>query len=290
MINLSGLYLDVDPDAYHSDELPTPSLNQSLIPTLLKKSAYHAAFEHPRLNPYGSARESSRAQWLGEAVHRLALGRGRQISEIRWPDYSSASAREARDEAMRNKRIPVLTRDLIRSRDMALILRDTIEQEFCHEEYFTEVMLCWEEETPSGLIWCRSLIDAYCPSRAYALDPKVLRTPATAEAFGANAAKSGYDIQDAFIRRGLGRVLPDLEGRLRFSNLVMESAAPHGHSVFEPDGPSRAAAELQVQDAINIWGRCLHSRTWPSYPAGRRPYSTPAWYQQQLLTEAFTAQ
>lgn len=279
----AGLYVDVDSDAYFSDPLPTPSLTQSLIPDLLNKSPWHAAYRSPKLNPYGPGREQSKAMWLGEATHRIALGRGRDISEIRYANYSSSSAREARDEAVRNNRIPVLTNDLIKSRDMARLLRGFVEQEFKGEEYVTEVMIAWVEETPFGPIWCRGLLDAYCPALAYALDPKVLRIPATAEAFGPTAVKSGYDIQGRWYERGLSKVFPDLAGRSRFANLVVENVAPNGCAAFEPDAETKAAADFQINLAINRWAECLHSGKWPSYPRSVQQYSAPAWRAKQLL-------
>jgi hypothetical protein len=285
-IEKPGLYLDVDPDAYHSDELPTPSLNQSIVPALVEMSPRHAAALHPRLNPYGQVAESSRAQWLGEATHRLALGRGRQISEIKYPNYQSSSAREARDEAVRNKRIPVLSNELLTVREMAIILRRLIEEEFQGKEYFTEVMIAWQEETPFGPIWCRSLVDAYCPELAYVLDPKVLRIPATPEAFGPTAARSGYDIQGALQTRGFGMLFPELEGRFRFANLVVEKEVPHGCRAMAPDPISRDAAAADVQAAIDLWGRCLHAREWRGYPHGAAAYSTPAWRHKRTLERA----
>lgn len=283
MISAPGLYCEVSAEEYFADPCPTPSLNQSLIPYLLKKSPRHAAYHHPRTNPYGPARESGKAQWLGEAVHRIALGRGREISEVRYRDYSSSSAREDRDLAVSNGRIPVLSSDLVRARDMAAILKDLINQEFEGRSYVTEAMLCWREETAHGSIWCRGLIDAFCPDLMYGLDPKVLRTDATPEAFGPNAAKSGYDVQGRWYVRGLERLYPEMAGRVRFANLVMESAAPHGHAILTPDGPTETLADMQVRSAIELWGRCVNTRSWPSYPRAKQTYSTPPWHAQAVM-------
>ena len=283
MISAPGLY-DIDANEYFADPCPAPSLTQSGIPTLLKRSPYHFAHRHPRLNPYGGEPATERAQYLGQAVHRLALGRGREISEIRYPDFVHSSAREARDLAVANGRIPVLTRDLVRCRDMAEILKRKIDEALGGAPYVTETVIAWTETTPSGPIWCRAMIDVWCPSLATALDPKALRIAATAEAFGRTAAESGYDIQAVFYARGLLAVFPALS-KVRFANLVVESSPPHGAQSFAPDASARVIAEAQVEEAIDLFGQCLHSRTWPSYPAGIQPYTTPGWYQQSVLNQ-----
>ena len=282
MITQPGMFEDVDADDYFADPCPAPSLTQSLIPTILKRSAYHCAHMHPRLNPYGSSSGSARAQYLGSAVHRLALGRGREISEIRYPDFVHSSAREARDLAVANGRIPILTRELVKARDMAEILKRKISEALGGAPYVTETVIAWVETTPAGPVWCRGMIDVWCPSLAIALDPKALRIAATAEAFGRTAAESGYDIQAAFYSRGLQAVFPELP-RVGFANRVVESSPPHGAQSFAPDASARVIAEAQVQEAIDLFGTCLHSRSWPSYPAGIQPYSTPGWYQQSIV-------
>lgn len=276
-----GFHPDMEADVYFADPCPEPSLNQSGIPTLLKRSPYHFAFQHPRLNPYGDRDAGGeRAQYLGSAVHRLALGRGREISEIRYPDYIHSSAREARDLAVANGRIPILSRELVKARDMAEIVRREIAEALDGAPYETEVVIIWMEDTSWGPIWCRGMLDVWCPSKLIALDPKCLRIAATAEAFGKTAADSGYDIQASFYSRGLATLTQS--AGVKFANLVVESAPPHGAQSFAPDASARIIADEWVNQAIQLFARCLYTRQWPSYPAGVQSYTTPSWYQQAL--------
>jgi hypothetical protein len=278
-----GVYLDMNGQDYHADPTPTPSLTQSLIPDLVRRSPMHAAARHPRLNPYGRALESTKAQWFGEVVHRLALGRGREISVVRYKDYQSSSAREARDLAVANGRIPVLERDLVTAQDMAAILRSLLDQEFKGHPYDTEVPIFWLEETDYGPIWCRGLLDAYCGEMAYILDPKILRTPAMPIFFGANAAKSGYEIQLRWYRRGMSTLFPELQGRVQHANLVMESFFPHGYAVLEPDEEAVHFADEEIKRAINLWGKCIHTRSFPGYPKTIQKYSLPPWHMREVI-------
>lgn len=281
----AGIYLDFDIDEYYADMCPQPSLNQSLIPDLLERSPYHMAFKHPRLNPYGGeATSGTKTAWLGSAVHRLALGRGREISTIRYPDYQSTSARDARDLAIANGRIPVLEKELVKARDMAEILKRQIHEALDGAAYETEVVIAWEEQTADGPAWCRMMLDVWCSERGIALDPKALRIAAMPDAFGRAAADAGYDIQASFGRRGLETIIPDMAGRIRFANLVVENYPPHGAQMLELGEASKAIADWKVEYAIAKFGYCLHHHSWPSYPKGIQKFETPSYYHQQALT------
>lgn len=284
MIAVAGFYPDMAADQYFADPCRQPSLNQSLIPDLLKRSPMHAAHKHPRLNPYGGmASDGDKAMWLGSAVHRLALGRGREISTIRYRDYTSGAARDARDLALANGRIPILEHELVKARDMADILKRRISEALDGAPYVTEVVICWQEHTRFGPIWCRAMLDVWCEAKAMALDPKALSTPATADAFGRTASNSGYDIQAVFYSRGLSVLAPKVKGKVRFANLVVENTPPHGDQMLEPDEDSRRAAESLVVQAMETFARCLYARDWPGYPKGIQPYATPSWAQRSAL-------
>ncbi len=274
------LYPSMSVETYYADPCPAPSLNQSLIPSLLFRSAYHAAYDHPRLNPYGPADIGGKAQFLGSAVHRLALGKGAEISPIRYSDYTSSAAREARDLAVANGRIPILERELVKARDLAAIVRDQIEEELGGEPYDTEVVMVWQESTRYGPIWCRGMLDVWCATKSVALDVKCLRIDATPEAFGRTMAQSGYDIQAVHYTRGLHQLV---KAGCDFANLVVESTPPHGAAAFRPDEPSLAIAERQVAEAYELWAKCVHEWSFPSYPRGIRSVSSPAWHQKQIM-------
>lgn len=278
-----GVYYDMDYLTYRNDPCPMPSLNQSLIPALVNRSPLHAAFEHPRLNPYAKPRSATSAQLLGEAVHRLALGRGRGISTIRYKDFSSQSARDDRDEALRNNRIPILEWQRLEAEDMARTLRERIEEACEGNPYATEVVLIWKERTMYGEVYCRCQIDVFCEALALVLDPKALRISATAGAFGKTAADSGYAEQAVFYKRGLAVLMPELKDRLRFANLVVENYPPFAAQSFAPDTNTLYVAERQCATAVELFAKCLHSRSWPGYPRGIQEYATPAWHQQRII-------
>lgn len=278
-----GVYFDMPEHEYRQDPAPEPSLNQSLIPALLDRSPFHAAYECPRLNPYGRLRLPSRAQIFGETVHRLALGRGREISTVRYRDYTSSSARDDRDEALRNNRIPVLEHQYLAAHEIATIVRERMVEACEGHPYQTEVVLIWKERTVHGEIYCRAQVDVWCEALGLALDPKILSTPATPFAFGRAAADGGYDLQAVFYGRGFGQLMPQFKGSVRFANLVVESYPPFATQSFAPDQNTRYVAERRCAQAMELWARCLKERAWPSYPRGIQSYETPSFHQQRII-------
>jgi hypothetical protein len=171
---------------------------------------------------------------------------------------------------------------------MARILRERIDEACKGHEYLTEVVVAWTEDTPFGPVWCRAMLDVLCLPLGLVLDPKALRVAAIAGAFGKTAAESGYDLQARFYPRGVEAVVPELAGRVKFANLVVENYAPFAAATFEPDAETKAGADFQIHLAINRFAECLYSRKWPSYPKAPQTYSTPAWRQQQLIARQFS--
>lgn len=278
-ITAPGFYPDMGELEYFADPCPAPSLRQSGIKVLDGRSPYHFAYQHPRLNPYRQARAPTRFMIMGSAVHSLALGRGKEVSLIRYPDYRNPSAIRARDAALGAGRIPVLEREHDRAQVGAAIVRRAIEDELEGAEYFTEVPVFWTEETPFGPIWCGAMLDVWCPSRATALDVKFSSVFATPEAVGRDMASNGYDVQNSWYRRALAANVADFGGRFRFGTLYVEDQAPHGYSVFELDDGSAHVAEGVCNRAVKTFARCLYARSWPSYPA-HQTTSTPPYHHQ----------
>jgi len=289
-ITAPGMYPDLDGDVYFDDPCPEPSLRQSLIPRLVKRSPLAAAFRHPRLNPYGDAGESSKVQYFGSAVHRLALGRGREIAIIRYPDWRSSSARQKRDEAIRSKRIPILERDYLRADAAADIVRGRIEEAAGGHKIVTEVPFFWREPTAAGPIWAAGMLDVWIPGLLKVLDPKTTTKEATLDQYERDAAANGYDFQRAWYLRGLNRLAleglagmtPEDAGRITFENLVIESDQPHDSALFELDESSTGPVDQLCGLAAERWAQCLAARTWPGYPRKTQRAQTPPYHRNAL--------
>jgi hypothetical protein len=290
-ISEPGFYPDLDAVRYFEDPTPYPSCSQSWIKRANDASPYHAAADHPRLNPYGLKAGSKAAHlFLGDAVHRLALGKGREVSIIRYPDYRSSDARRARDLAIANGRIPVLEKIHVQALDMAALVRAKIESTLGGAEYLTEVPIFWREpvDVDGGTVWvwCRGMLDVWCPDLARILDVKTTAGLATEEETGKTIASNGYDVQESFYRRGVGRILPHLAGRVDFDFLWIETESPYGHAARPVDGVTRNTGAIQVDMGLLKFARGQASGVWPSYPQDRIPVGVPNWHHQRIAARA----
>lgn len=278
-----GIYVGGSSDDYFLDPCPEPSLNQSLIKVGDEAAPLHMAFEHVRLNPYNRRDDSSRAQWLGSAVHRLALGAGKEVAVLRYPDFKHSSARNARDEAIRRNEIPILERDYERSLAMAKRARRLIEETAAGEPFYTEVPVYWREPTRFGAVWARALLDIWIPSRGRIVDLKTTRGRATSVGVSRDVAANGYDIQDPWYLRGVAQADPELAGRVTFEFLYVESDAPHGHALHRMGEESRYPASRVCDRQAESFAQGMTSGQWPGYPRQTQRFETAGWHIQARL-------
>ncbi|GBR70939.1 hypothetical protein [Gluconobacter kanchanaburiensis] len=93
-IEKPGIY-DMPEAVYHSDPCLEPSLSNSIARVLLDQSPMHAHYAHPRLNLKREPFEVTAAMDFGTALHKLLLGKGAAIVEVKADAYRSAAAKEA---------------------------------------------------------------------------------------------------------------------------------------------------------------------------------------------------
>jgi hypothetical protein len=291
-ISEPGFYPDLDAGRYFQDPAPYPSVSQSWIKREAEASPYHAANDHPRLNPYGTRKGSKAAHlFLGDAVHRLALGKGREISIVRYPDYKSEAARNDRDAAIANNRIPILQRVHVQAFDMAELVRAKIVETLGGAPYETEVPIFWTEEVtlPSGrvvTVWCRGMLDVWCPSLAWVLDVKTMSGLASDEGIAKQIENNDYAVQGRFYPRGVERILPELAGRVKFDFLWIEAGEPYGHRATPLDGSTRHTGDLMVDMGLQAFAEGMASGVWPSYPQDGAPIGARSFYHQRIEARA----
>jgi len=90
-------------------------------------------------------------------------------------------------------------------------------------------------------------------------------TDASTKTFEKKIFDAGYHIQNAFYRRGVETILPELQGRVRFVYLVIESEPPYALNIIELSGMGEALAELDANNAIEKWAECMKTGKWPGY-------------------------
>lgn len=274
-----GLYGKIPDFVYHQDR---GSLSSSGARLLLPPSC-PAKFKERMDNPPKPKREYD----FGHVAHRLILGEGADIVEIEAPDYRTKDAREQRDKAHADDKVPVLTSELDKARRMAdKVLRDPdagplfkrghAEVSLYHVDPETGVRL---RARPDWL----TLID----DRLWCVDFKTTNT-ANLDEFERKAAGFGYHLQAAFYLDLL--IALEIHAEPAFVLVACEKDAPHIVSVREPDAEAVAEGRRRNRQAIRLYARCHERDEWPSYATGIVPMSLPPWaFTETTLDDLFTA-
>jgi hypothetical protein len=284
-ITKPGLYFNVPCDDYFADPCPEPSLSNSGIGILLNQSPLHFAAQHPRLNGGVDACKATAAMHRGSVVHRLALGAGKDYVIIDADSYRTKEAKAQREEAEANGLVPILAEKFEEAEAQAKVVRQHLDDVLLGETFLPEVVLVWQIETPHGLIWCRGMIDAWCPTLLTAVDLKST-TDASPTAATRRMVNGGYDTQDAWYSRGLGHVTGEA-GRIRFVTLFGENDPPFASHAVTINEAWRTSAWDLCEEAAEIFARCKKAGQWPGYPRTPQLLSPPDWLISQRMVRGF---
>lgn len=271
MIDKPGIYREFDGEAYFADPCPRASLSQSIAKILIDRSPLHAAMAHPRLreavgalNDDDDAEKYVKAQAIGNAAHKLMLGRGKDVDVIDLPDFKTKAARELRDAASMAGRVPILTKHMIDATDMVESGRSQIkshEAADCFQNGDGEVALIWQEKG----IWFRCLVDWLHHDLLTVDDYKTGAVSVAPHVVGYRMVDQGWDIQAAMIERGLDALHPQTAGRRRYRFIAQENDDPYALTVCQLSESVMTMGRKKLQAAVDVWTRCLDRGEWPGY-------------------------
>lgn len=285
-IDKPGIYRDISEADYRADPCPRPSLTQSICKVLLDNSPLHAMMEHPRLaDPDVEDDETEKyvkAQAIGNAAHKLMLGRGKDIAVIKADSFRGGAAKDSRDDALAAGLLPVLAKHHEEAAAMVSIARDQITK---HEDRdaFTlgsgEVMIAWQEDG----FWYRALVDWLSDDLRTVDDFKTTGMSVAPHVLGIRAEAAGWHIQAAFIERGLDILDPAGAGRRRFRFIAQEQFRPYQLVVAHMSEHWLTMGRKKVQHADAAWRACLASGRWPGYPPRGIVPEYPVWAENRWL-------
>lgn len=282
-ISKPGIYRDIDTATYFADPAPDPSLSQSICKVLLESSPAHAKVEHPRLRGEPpETEEYKKATAIGNAAHKLMLGRGKDIVEINADDFKTKDARQKRDETFRAGRVPILSAHY---QDALELVIEGKRQIAHHEDRdaFTagsaEVMIIWQEDE----FWYRTLVDWLTDDLRTVDDFKTTGMSVAPHKLGHLAESAGWHVQAAFIERGLDALDPAGAGRRRFRFVAQEQYKPWALSIAHMDEHWLTMGRKQIAAADALWRRSISSRKWPAYPARGIVPDYPAYAEARWL-------
>jgi len=294
LIDQPGVY-EMSNDDYHADPCVEPSLSASTAFTLISRSPRHAWLQHPRLNPKFEPEEKATFD-LGELAHTLLLRDERAIHVIDAADFKTKDAREQRDQARKDGKIPVLKAKLDEVKAMVAAARA---QCAAHEEapwLFTagqpEQTLIWPEKVVDAVVWCRVRLDWLpqldsFPQHIFP-DYKTTGSVALPDEWGRRTLFDlGNDVRAAFYLRGIRAVLKLDRPQYRF--VVQETEPPYALSVMALLPHALEVADAKVEYAIRLWAWCRAKNYWPGYYRQTAYLDSPPWHEQQWLHRKSTA-
>lgn len=270
---------------YHADPCPIPSLSSSIAKVLIEQSPRHAAAEHPRLNPDREEKESA-AMDLGSVAHELLLGKGGGFVVIEADNYQTKAAREARDAARAAGKVPVLLHQLDKADVIAEAARMTLDATPDAAHIFKagaghpEVVAIWQEADGT---WCRAMLDWWTADCSEIDDLKTSGADISPAAVGKLISNMGYEVSEAFYRRGVTQLLPELGGRLKFRFVFVETSAPYEVVIVENDSTGRELGRRKAEYAIRRWGECLRAGEFPGYARKIHIAEYPAWSEASWM-------
>ncbi len=286
-----GLYA-MSEAAYHADPLPEPSLSRSIAQLLVTKSPRHARAAHPRLTKQDDVIEkNSRERDIGSAAHALLLRQPTPIVVIEHDEFRTKDAKDKRTAAQKRGAVPLLEKDYEVVKAMVKEAHEHLADETdpairnlisADPESIThnEITAVWRDRC--GDAWARARMDHLhiAPKRITIIDYKTSAKSAEPDAVKDLIFKSNYHFQDAFYRRGMRALVPEIDRHeiaLDFLFIVQEQEPPFEIAVTYVDAPGRMIGEKMVSDAFLMWRKCWEENNWPGYPRGIFAAEMPPW-------------
>lgn len=273
--------LSLREEDYHADALPEaltggrPSLSNSLAKVLLDRSPAHAYARHPRLG--GAPQQDTMVFSRGKLAHKLLLGKGAEVVVIDAADWRSEEAREARDAAWAEGKIPTLKDAYVTAVEAAEVVRGKLAKRGVVLGGESELQLAWTEVRHGEPVWCRGMLDHLVidGDRATIYDLKTTRD-ASPRACANAIIKYGYDTQRAAYTRAVERLYPQVS-RVDFKFIFAETEPPFAMTHGTLDEVMRVRGEERWLQAVDTWAECLRFGQWPEYAWSEVEFQAPAW-------------
>jgi hypothetical protein len=256
----------------------TPRLSQSTAHALLSESPYHAWRYHPQLGAIG--RERTREMDRGTILHELVWRAGSDvpgIAVLKFDNFRTKLAQQARDEALEAGLMPVLDKQMDGYQTAARSIRAAIANFDISLIGEPEHEIAWTERADDGTeVLCRGRLDMWQPQSATILDLKTCKSCRPDKCIRSMVG-FGADIQRAAYVSGIEKNFPEFAGRVDFINLFATCEEPYLVTPIRHSGAMRQLGDSRWRRAINLWAKCLRNDSWPAYTTEILTLSPPQW-------------
>lgn len=289
VVTKPGLYADMPEDVYHGDPVPGGSLSSSGARKLLPPSC-PAIYRYEQ--DHGSP--AKRTFDFGHAAHKAVLGIGADIVEVDAGDWRTKAAREERDAAYAEGKVPLLAAEVAQVDAMAAAIRQhpVAAALFDHARGGKpEQSMFWQQPvpvaTPDGprptTVWRRARLD-WLPSltasgRLIIADYK---TAACAEPgkFTRAVFDHGYHQQAAWYIDAVTAL--GLADDIAFVFVVQEKNPPYPVTVCELDFDALRIGRLLNHRALTTFADCQRTGRWPGYSDEVELITPPPWITREF--------
>lgn len=256
------------PDMPEADYHAHPSLSQSQLKTILDTPAKFA-WERQHGRPHRAAYDT------GHAVHTALLGVGGQTVVVDADDWRTKAARDARDAAHAEGKVPLL-------RDQAAkvaAIRDAVmghpaARTILEAPGDVELSLFWDD--PDTDVPMRGRIDkvATRADGTHVLVDLKSTTDASARRFGKSVWDYRYHMQRAVYLHGWEVITGEA---CEFLFIAVETDAPHLTAVYTLDDIAVEAGWRDYRTALDTYITCTETGTWPGYGDSIQTLPSPRW-------------
>jgi hypothetical protein len=273
-----GIYPDMPIDVYHGDPVPGGSLSSSGARKLLDPSC-PAIYKWERDNPQPHKREFD----IGHAAHLLVLGDGPELEVIDFPDWKKVAARELRDLAYDEGKVPLLTKEHEQVQAMAEAIRQhpTAGRLFDPEAGTAEQSLFWHD--PQFKVWRRARPD-WMPHRGdgrlVVVDYKTCRA-ADPGALQRAVYEHGYHAQAAWYLDAVKAFALHGDQEPAFVFVFQTKTAPYLVHLVELDFPALTLGAARNERALRTYAECQRTGVWPGFNDRITYLPLPPWAEKR---------
>lgn len=264
---MSARLLDVTPEEYHRID----AFSSSIAKVLIEKSPAHA--RHAQLV---GDHDPTKAKDRGSVMHHLVLGKGRDFEILDYEDWRTNDSKRDRDKARAAGKTPILKHAFEAASFGAIAIMKELARRGIRLDGVSEQAMTWEEESPSGLVVCKGMMDHVTADFRIIYDLKITED-ASPTAIERSAENFGHGIQRAAYVSGAGKVRPDMAGRTTMRFIFAEPDPPYAVNIVEPDGMFRELGSRRWHRAVDTWASCAKANEWRAYGEGVNPITAPTW-------------
>lgn len=280
----------ISSEEYYADPCIKPSLSRSILNRLLK-SPIKAWYQHPRLNPDCKEDDGGGKFDIGSAAHSILLEGTDNVEIIEAENWRTKAAKEKRDEAREQGKTPLLESQynqtilMVMAAEKQILACSDLGIKSLKDGGGSELTFIWSEtDAVERKSYHRIRPDWMSDDRTLTIDYKTTGTSADPNDYLMHIFKMGYDIQEAYYRRGT-KAVTAIDSKFVF--IVQETEEPYLCSFIGLSPEYQNMGHEKVEQGIFMWNQCMKSNNWPGYPnkvawVDPPPWALVSWEQKSM--------